>query len=707
MWPAGGGRDHVIKVQELHTYRDLRLHIVNDDVYVIYGTTLKRNFIYHGNILVIFVIKRKITRIHTWHGDRRFSTGTASRHGRTAVRATYLYLIHGCPLITPGHAHSLSIFPRRTTCVRRSERHTTMTRSIAPMPRSRCVPPLHAEVEVCYIDDDDAWEWWAAIVTRIGTVRKKGAVACIGTIVFDIDDEECDVQFLRTSGMLRTKGADGTWEKKNSTWRLKAVGMDNSQFSTGKLSAQADASKVSLLSTAIAGVDEGGRPTTEPSRVPGSGKRKRRARLTQDGSTHTPRTAAEVNRRKSRRATGAMRHGERDAASAQPPVGNADNPGRRRALNDTGDGTHDAGSTITTPPSTSTATRLRTSRSRRGGTSDAGPASRVGQPDGALYVVQSSDGPDSAVKSRLDRLEGELAKSIRVQAKRGICSAILRPPGRIVARGDHASHDGVLQIGVIVWSTKVEIDRFQLFAAKVDQFKEVVRKQQKRTAVRFDPEYDVIKDDAGFGEARMAFASAVDLLQFLGVKRRKDLRTLLWNKFNQHDNYLRVLGAARMIETESHPSLQLFLGQSCTNAALPLHGATPPDSAGRSSGDTSSPCFTYSDARWDTENNCFASEPSLCKRSAGYESCTLEECVAFQITWEVEKMTTPRQLSHVATDTEGVRTGKMEVEIPYFLAGPELEDSLSSLCGESDLNSVISESFSCKEATRDDVIGTE
>ena len=99
-------------------------------------------------------------------------------------------------------------------------------------------------------------------------------------------------------------------------------------------------------------------------------------------------------------------------------------------------------------------------------------------------------------------------------------------------------------------------------------------------------------------------------------------------------------------------------------------------------------CFTYADSSWDSENNTFSHEPTLQKRSTSYTPINSDTSTCFQITWVVDRTTTQKSLSHVSMDTEGVRTGTMEVQIPYFLVGPQIIESIQSLCTDEVLDHV-------------------
>ena len=97
----------------------------------------------------------------------------------------------------------------------------------------------------------------------------------------------------------------------------------------------------------------------------------------------------------------------------------------------------------------------------------------------------------------------------------------------------------------------------------------------------------------------------------------------------------------------------------------------------------------YDSITWDVENNCFSDEPGLKQQVNGFEFSPLQQCHCFQITWELERTINQRSLSHVAMDTEGVRSGKFEVQVPYFLAGSPIADTFVSLCHDSLLDGVV------------------
>ena len=148
---------------------------------------------------------------------------------------------------------------------------------------------------------------------------------------------------------------------------------------------------------------------------------------------------------------------------------------------------------------------------------------------------------------------------------------------------------------------------------------------------------------------------------------------------------------------EGQVPLHLFIGRSCAT------GANQAGRAIESSGTDAIPgffnskekshCFTYADTEWDAENNCFSQEPTLQRLDAMYGLADLESSGCFQITWEVERVSTQRTLSHVTMDTEGIRTGKMKVQMPYFFAGPEIQHNFVELCSDDVLESVIADVY--------------
>ena len=172
------------------------------------------------------------------------------------------------------------------------------------------------------------------------------------------------------------------------------------------------------------------------------------------------------------------------------------------------------------------------------------------------------------------------------------------------------------------------------------------------------------------------------------------MKVLLWRRWGsdgEQDSQLRVLGVAQ-IDTgkegsDSDTSLRIFIGGSCSNtwtqSSTTLSESRPPTRKQHSH------CFFYESTHWDNENNCFSHDPSLQQHDTGYEDSPLQESSCFQIIWEVERNLNQRSLSHVAMDTEGVRSGKMEIQVPYFLAGQQISETFSSLCDDKSLQAII------------------
>ena len=123
-------------------------------------------------------------------------------------------------------------------------------------------------------------------------------------------------------------------------------------------------------------------------------------------------------------------------------------------------------------------------------------------------------------------------------------------------------------MGVVLWSTKIGMERFQLFAQSIHDFSKSVTDENGNEVVYFSPAYNIIRADDGFSEARIVSATALDLFSFLGVKRGKDLKTLLWNRCGQDGDHLRVLGGAQLGGRPDGPNskvpLHLFVGHSCS-----------------------------------------------------------------------------------------------------------------------------------------------
>ena len=76
---------------------------------------------------------------------------------------------------------------------------------------------------------------------------------------------------------------------------------------------------------------------------------------------------------------------------------------------------------------------------------------------------------------------------------------------------------------------KIRMGRFQDLALLMKDYCDETMERYGRCPVQFDPSYKVIISDVGFGEARASFANVIDILRFLGIRRRPDLKALLWN----------------------------------------------------------------------------------------------------------------------------------------------------------------------------------
>ena len=311
--------------------------------------------------------------------------------------------------------------------------------------------------------------------------------------------------------------------------------------------------------------------------------------------------------------------------------------------------------------------------------------------DSTMYLLRGSEKSEGQ-----KTLEGLIEREMRVTAKKGIAMALFRPPSRSKPGEESSEFGGLLQFGVVLWSAKVVMERFQIFAASMERFSRDVLQKKGRAPLRFQPSYDVIKGSSGFSEVRVGFPTAMDLFHFLGITRVDDIKTLLWRVWNKSPTDIeeaRIIGAAQ-IElcgkdvADNAASFKLFLGNSCASRVSRSERNDSED-ADRVEDREKVICAHYKDTAWDVENNCFSHEPELRKDFTLYKSTSLDHCSCFQITWEVEKSLNQRTLSHVAMDSEGVRNGKIEVQMPYFLACSEVQRRLSILFGDTIVDDII------------------
>ena len=187
----------------------------------------------------------------------------------------------------------------------------------------------------------------------------------------------------------------------------------------------------------------------------------------------------------------------------------------------------------------------------------------------------------------------------------------------------------------------------------------------------------------------------MDLFRFLGITRSDDMKKLLWRECNRTSTEVeeaRILGTAQIeltedCHTDDVASMSLFVAHSCSSTLQGNQETIDVDKDQCHNDNVL--CAYYEDATWDVENNCFSRDPELKERTPNYSSSKLENCSCFQITWEVDRSQNQRTLSHIATDTEGIRSGRMEVQFPYFHAVSQVKRNLSTMFCDSILEDII------------------
>ena len=224
--------------------------------------------------------------------------------------------------------------------------------------------------------------------------------------------------------------------------------------------------------------------------------------------------------------------------------------------------------------------------------------------------------------------------------------------------------------------------RFKIVASAVRRHFREAAGYLRHDAVSFSPCMKSIESISGFTHASITFETAMDMLHFLGVRRVQDLTKLMWKPYETViGKHLRVLGGVQTVTDGERTSINLTVGYTCSEEGITAHAGSEGVRA---------ECFRVADSAWDDENECFACHPVMRKVDAGYIKDDTITDTAFKITWQTEEARTQRQLGHEAVDREGVRRGTMEVQMPYYIAGPQLSSQLGALCDSEKLRNIVS-----------------
>lgn len=290
-------------------------------------------------------------------------------------------------------------------------------------------------------------------------------------------------------------------------------------------------------------------------------------------------------------------------------------------------------------------------------------------------------------RGQFTQLEVDIVKEVRVETKLGVIDALRRSPGPLHVTDGGQELEAVIQGGTIRWSYKCSMERYKLLAAAVyDFFCDGINK--KPSAVNFSPSFDKLDRVCGFGSSEITFATAMDLLRFLGVTNTDDMIKLVNFAYDATGGkHLRVLGSLQDGWEAELPTLSMFVGHSSArdSAFLPptwFDEQVNPTNKGHADN------VFFANASWDSDNSCFAAQPTLRRTCTGYNEVASTECTCFKMKWESEPPKRQRTVSHMTVDSEGVRRGTLVVEMPFYRLAPHLASVFTELWEEDKLRPV-------------------
>ena len=283
---------------------------------------------------------------------------------------------------------------------------------------------------------------------------------------------------------------------------------------------------------------------------------------------------------------------------------------------------------------------------------------------------------------QLTELELEVVKEIRVETKLGLVAALRRSHGPLHVREGASDVESAIQGGVIRWSYTCAMGRFKMLAAAAHGYF-CEGTNQRPSSIDFHPSFEVLNSISGFCASEITFRTAMDLLRFLGIASTIDMGKLISFSYDAAGGrHLRVLGAMQDGWENGDPTLAMFIGHSCVRDSTWLPVADESKAVDAEN-------VFFSNATWDSANSCFSSEATLKSSATGYKDIAPAECSLFKIRWETDPPRPQRTVGHVSVDTEGVRRGKMVVELPYYLLSPYLTTVFRELCNDEQLYSIL------------------
>ena len=265
----------------------------------------------------------------------------------------------------------------------------------------------------------------------------------------------------------------------------------------------------------------------------------------------------------------------------------------------------------------------------------------------------------------------KILNEMRVEVREGIITELLRQPRKITVRREDPMYHTALHSGFVTWSMSCSFTRFKLFLEYIHtRFNSW---NASKPTVRFFPDYNRIMNPIGVTEAQVCFSTAGDFLDYLNVTIGEDVVALLKNTYECDGQHVRVLGGTEKVYNGERSHVRFFPGRSCVASSMQRRV--------REREEMDCGYIMMETTSWDEENTCFTSDFVSGDGKTGFTTATREVLNSFNIRWVTEKQKVLRRLNQVVLDREGVRMGKVIVQLPCITMGPALSDAFSSLCG--------------------------
>ena len=280
-------------------------------------------------------------------------------------------------------------------------------------------------------------------------------------------------------------------------------------------------------------------------------------------------------------------------------------------------------------------------------------------------------------------------KETRVAAKIGILEEMTKQPKRVLHEDGRTGLDGVLQTGYITWATPCTLSTFKDMARTVHMHFGKISPGRIAEHVVFSPTIPVIDGPAGLHDATIHFSSGFDLFTFLGIQYTMDMVKLTRTVWESDGTHVRMLGGLQRV-TANPPhqdrTMRLFVGHSCKDLCVKNATGTPATDA---QDELPSSVLSIDECAWDSENHCLSTAPAVMQARTQFRGTRDADLTSFRITWETERPRSMRKVSGFSTDNEGVRRGRLSVQVPYVCFAAELAPSIIQSITDIDILNMI------------------